>query len=195
MSSLGKHIAGLDFPICNRFQPTVLDGQVCYALDLEEANPSLQGETQKGKERGLMLALNMNIATQEEVVNSGEDWLDKDIIRTEVSDYSNTATIHLSTLDRFKDTKPGMYAMTSLKKMTGTHTFLDLPENIKDCQIEDQESCYSRRYIEELQNRCNCLPWALGASISQKVIDPVVCDDESETFRIQVSAVQMQTRA
>ena len=126
-----------------------------------------------------MLALNMNIATSEEVDDSGQEWQDKDIFETEVTDFDNTATIHLSTLDRFSDTKPGVYAMTSLKKMTGTDTFLDLPEKIKDCQIEDQEQCYSRRYIEEVQNQCNCLPWALKASLPQKVIDPVVCDDES----------------
>ena len=140
-------------------------------MDLEEANPSLQGGTQKGKEKGLMLALNMNLAKTEELVNSEEEGMDKDIFRTEVSNHGNTATIHLSTLDRFKDTKPGMYAMTSLKKMTGTDTFLDLPESIKGCQIQNQEICYNRRYIEELQNQCNCLPWALGASIPQKVLE------------------------
>ena len=138
-------------------------------MDSEEANPALQGGTQKGKERGLMLALNMNRDTSEEVAYSGQEWLDKDIFRPEVSDYGNRATIHLSTLDRFKDTKRGMYAMTSLKKMTGTDAFLDLPENIKGCQIEDQEMCNSRRYIEELQKQCKCLPWALAASIPQKV--------------------------
>ena len=174
---MGGRIAGLDFPICNQFQPTVLDGQVCYVLDLEKSKPLLAGGTQKGKERGLMLALNMNTAKKEEVTNSGQEWSNNDIFRTEVSDYSNSATIHLSTLDRFKDTKPGMYAMTSLKKMTGTNAFLDLPENIKGCQIEDQEMCYSRRYIEELQNQCKCLPWALRASIPQKVFNPIVCVD------------------
>ena len=73
--------------------------------------------------------------------------------------------------------------MTSLKKMTGTDAFLDLPENIKGCQIEDQEMCYSRRYIEELQNQCKCLPWALRASIPQKVLNPVVCVNQCEIFQ------------
>ena len=73
--------------------------------------------------------------------------------------------------------------MTSLKKMTGTDTFLDLPGNIKGCQIEDQEICYSRRYIEELKNQCKCLPWALGASIPQKVLNPVVCVNQCEIFQ------------
>ena len=73
--------------------------------------------------------------------------------------------------------------MTSLKKMTGTDAFLDLPENIKGCQIEDQDKCYSRRYIEELQNQCKCLPWALGAIVPQKVFNPVVCVNQCEIFQ------------
>ena len=43
--------------------------------------------------------------------------------------------------------------------------------------------CYSRRYIEELQNQCKCLPWALGASIPQKVLNPVVCVNQCEIFQ------------
>ena len=208
MSTLGARVTGLKFPVCNQFRPTVLHGQVCYVLDLEEANPALLGGTQKGKERGLMLALNMNRDTSEEVAYSGQEWLDKDIFRTEVSDYGNTASIHLSTLDRFKDSKPGQYAMTSLKKMTGTDSFLDLPENMKDCQIEDQEMCNSRRYIEELQKQCKCLPWALAASIPQKVtltqlfVKKVTMTHQLfvitnlKCFRIQVHApVQLQTPA
>ena len=130
----------------------------------------MQGTTQKGKDQGLLLALNMNIAKKEDILNAGLEWMNKEMIKSQELDNVNSATIHLSTLDRFVDTKPGSYAMTSMKKMTGTSSFLDLPENIKDCQIEDQQRCYSRRYVEDLQNQCNCLPWALGArGILQKV--------------------------
>ena len=130
----------------------------------------MQGTTQKGKDQGLLLALNMNIAKKEDILNAGLEWMDKEMIKSQELNNVNSATIHLSTLDRFVDTKPGSYAMTSMKKMTGTSSFLDLPENIKDCQIEDQQGCFSRRYIEELQNQCNCLPWALGTrGILQKV--------------------------
>ena len=111
----------------------------------------------------------MNIAKKEDILNAGLEWMNKEMIKSQELDNVNSATIHLSTLDRFVDTKPGSYAMTSMKKMTGTSSFLDLPENIKDCQIEDQQRCFSRRYVEELQNQCNCLPWALGKSIPQKV--------------------------
>ena len=136
---------------------------------MEAANPLLRRATENGMEKGLLLALNMNVDTKEEDFETNKEWLDKDSLKTEASDHGNTATIHLSTLDRFSITKPGKYAMASLKKMTGTDDFLDLPDNTKDCQIEVQESCYNRRYVEELQKQCNCLPWALGAGITQKV--------------------------
>ena len=80
----------------------------------------------------------MNIAKKEDILNAGQEWMDKEMIKSQELNNVNSATIHLSTLDRFVDTKPGSYAMTSMKKMTGTSSFLDLPENIKDCQIEDQ---------------------------------------------------------
>ena len=172
LSTLGQQIAGMDFPICDKFQATVLDGQVCYVLNME-ALP--RGATENGKDKGLLLALNMNVDTKEEISDSEEEWFDKDILKTEASGDINSATVHLSTLDRFSITKPGKYAMASLKKMTGTTGFVDLPDNIKDCQIEAQEICYNRRYIEELQNQCNCLPWALGADIRQKVTTIHAC--------------------
>ena len=169
LTTLGRHINGLDFPICDRFKPTILDGQVCYVLNMEAANPLLRRATENGMEKGLLLALNMNVDTKEEDFETNKEWVDKDTLETEASDHGNTASILLSTLDRISITKPGKYAMASLKKMTGTDDFLDLPDNTKDCQIEVQESCYNRRYVEELQKQCNCLPWALGAVSTQKV--------------------------
>lgn len=175
LSTLGRRIAGLDFPVCDKFQPTILDGQVCYVLNVEAANPLLQGTTENGMEKGLLLALHMNADLEGEDSDAKEEWVNKDIFETEASDLGNTAIVHLTTLDRFSITKPGKYAMASLKKMTGTSDFLDLSDNVKDCQIEAQERCYNRRYIEELQNQCNCLPWSLGVGITQKVTTSRAC--------------------
>ena len=169
LTTLGRRIPGLDFPICDRFQPTVLNGQVCYVLNMEDANPLIQGATENGIGKGLLLAVHMNENTKEEDFGTNEEWLDKNSLETEASEHGNTATIHLSTLARTSITKPGTYAMASLKKMTGTDNFLNLPDNTKGCQIEAQESCHNRRYVEELQKQCNCLPWALGAVVTQKV--------------------------
>ena len=38
---LGEHIKGLKFPVCNKFTPTVLDGQLCYNLDINSALPNV----------------------------------------------------------------------------------------------------------------------------------------------------------
>ena len=37
MSTLGKNLSGLTFPVCDQFKPVVKDGQVCYALDMIRA--------------------------------------------------------------------------------------------------------------------------------------------------------------
>ena len=52
--------------------------------------------------------------------------------------------------------------MTSLKKLTGTHTFLGLPDDVKNCQVGDQEKCKNDKFIEKVKKECGCIPWSLG---------------------------------
>ena len=35
MNIMGEYVDGLNFPICNAFKPKILDGELCYALDLK----------------------------------------------------------------------------------------------------------------------------------------------------------------
>ena len=68
------------------------------------------------------------------------------------------------------DTRPGSYVMSALKKMRGTASFLALPDGARNCQIETFESCQTRRYMEEVQERCGCVPWVLRAPLSYQVV-------------------------
>ena len=52
--------------------------------------------------------------------------------------------------------------MTSLKKLTGTDTFLGLPDDVKDCQVGDQKECENNKFIEKAKEQCGCIPWSLG---------------------------------
>ena len=58
-----------------------------------------------------------------------------------------------------------MYRMSVVKLMTGTGNFLAFPDETKKCQAEPQEDCIARRYIEETQEQCGCVPWALGVAV------------------------------
>ena len=130
---LGKEMEGFD--ACDKFQPTVLEGQMCYSL-------LGAGRAKAGKENGLLLVLDSNR------VAVGE----KD---------TNLARIYLHTLSPFTDYRNGSYAMSALKKMTGTDGFLGLPDSAKKCQLETFEECNSRKYVDRIGTSCHCTPWAL----------------------------------
>ena len=54
MDTTGQLIDGLQFPVCTKFHPTVLDGELCYTLDISSL------DTKAGKEQGLLLLLDFN---------------------------------------------------------------------------------------------------------------------------------------
>ena len=60
LETLGTSIPGLRFPVCNAFRPTILHGQLCYSLDIE--NMSLQEEktTKQGKKDGILIIVDPN---------------------------------------------------------------------------------------------------------------------------------------
>ena len=87
----------------------------------------------------------------------------------ESSNEENTFSVHINTLSRVSDARPGLYAMTDIKKITGTESFLALPDETKDCQLEPEDECKRRRYAEEAQKLCACVPWVLGRTLPEQV--------------------------
>ena len=85
------------------------------------------------------------------------------------SDDKSSARIYLNTLNSFTDTRTGTYSLSVLKKITGTKNFLKLPDKDKDCQIEAFEECQIKGYVKEIQDKCDCIPWALGIAVRSKV--------------------------
>ena len=61
--------------------------------------------------------------------------------------------------------------MSVLKKMTGTDTFLELPDSAKNCKTETFEECHAVRYVAEVQKQCGSLPWGLNSTLTQQVND------------------------
>ena len=132
---LGKEVDG--FVACDKFQPTVLEGQICYSLDLGKAG---NGKSKAGKNNGLQLVLDSNIPGNEDI---------------------NVASIYLDTLSPFTYYRNGSYAMSSLKKMTGTKGFLGMHDADKKCQVETFDECNTRKYFEKVRSECLCTLWAL----------------------------------
>merc|ERR1711962_1875980 len=76
-----------------------------------------------------------------------------------MDDQNFKITIH--TLARYTTFGHGSYAMSTLKRMTGTKSFKQLPDHQKKCLVHNREDCQSQKYLEQLQKKCKCIPWAL----------------------------------
>ena len=131
---LGKEVDG--FVACDQFQPTVLEGQRCYSLNLSKVGVS---KSKAGKMNGLELVLDSNTP-------------------------GKVARIYLVTLSPFTDYRNGSYAMTSLKKMTGTKSFLGLLDAEKRCQVETSGECNTQKYFQAIRSKCHCRLWALDSN-------------------------------
>ena len=57
--------------------------------------------------------------------------------------------------------------MTSLKRMTGTDAFLEMPEVNKGCQNGMFEECEMMEALKRGQEECGCLPWAFTSVVRQ----------------------------
>ena len=81
----------------------------------------------------------------------------------------SSARIYLNTLSSFSDYRAGSYAMSALKKMTGTDSFLKQTNKLNNCKLETIESCQEKSYLDKVQESCGCIPWALSSAQSSKV--------------------------
>ena len=165
MTLLGQTRQDLPFTVCDQFQPTVLKGQRCYSLDLKKI---FIKNTKSGLKSGLLLIIdplekeeNKQVETRDMITS----------LNLESYQYSgSSAKIYLNTLASFTDYRAGSYAMSGLKKMTGTGPFLELPDSTKKCKTETFEECHVVRYIAEVQKQCGCIPWGLNSTPAKQVM-------------------------
>ena len=178
MSITGEYIESRRFPVCTKFQPTIQDGQLCYVLNINKVLEVAGGlgrlKTASGKNAGILLLVDP-VKPADDHSTTENDLEGNNMMRIERSqDIKNSARIYISTLASFSDNREGSYAMSDLKKMTGTSSFLDLPDEKKSCQIEALEACRSRRYLAEVEKQCGCIPWSLSGVLTQQLEEVIL---------------------
>ena len=127
--------------VCDKFQQTILDGQLCYSLDIAKL---VDYPTKSGKSKGLFLLLDpnpYNLNTQ--------------------STGSQNFKVFIHTMAQYTTFGPGSYGMSALKRMTGTKSFEQLPHYQRKCLVHSREECQTRKYLDQVQKECSCMPWAL----------------------------------
>ena len=140
---LGKTIQGYNLLACNSFEPSLINGRLCYSL-----KDQLKGKTRHGKKNGLMLMIDPG-----QIMDNQND-----------DEASSSFELYLHTLSGFSGFRAGSYALNSLKQMTGTPGFMSLPDHQKRCHIELVEDCQRSKFVSQLQEKCGCIPWAMAIS-------------------------------
>ena len=179
---VGKNIPDIPFPICSKFYPTLLEGELCYVINISSLTMT---KTKEGLRNGLLLVLDLgNPDTSQESMSIKHNF--QSINLEPESKQSSLAKIYLNTLARFTSFKSGTYAMSALKQMTGTDSFLALPVGQKKCQIETFEACWTKTYVELVQSQCGCVPWALFSALSLE--KPTFCSPDKSACYTAVSS-------
>ena len=172
MTLLGQTRPDLPFIICSKFQTTILEGQLCYSLNISTLS---RVESQAGLEYGLLLMLDPG---QQEQIKIDESEHQNHSMVTSLNlkalgDNVPSFWVHLNTMNRFGSysmNRAGSYGMTNLKKMTGTESFMDLSDQSKGCTIQALEfDCPTKNYIEQVLKKCDCLPPSLKLSLKREV--------------------------
>ena len=144
-------VQNMSFPVCTLFKPTLLEGQLCYKLDLQK-------ESGQGKKNELLLLLDYNkeLSIQPNVGSSDIDRsanMYLDTIDTEQFE----AKIHINTLSNATKFGGGSYKMTVVKRMTTKPDFLKMPFKNRNCEVEEYKDCKTRNLIDN----CKCVPWGV----------------------------------
>ena len=121
--------------------------------------------TKSGKANGLFLLLDPK---PHQIIKT------KDVRESRSEEQSFKVFIH--TLAQYTAFGPGSYGMSSLKKMTGTKSFKQLPVKQKKCLVHNREECQTQKYLDQVQNECKCTPWALGTDLEESQVkrNPII---------------------
>ena len=153
LSRTTHNLQGISFPICSSFLPTILEGQLCYKLKLDQK--SGQG---KGNELMLLLDYNEDRSLQTSSSQDKSTKFSKETLNfaTAVASVQGvSAKIHINTLSPHIGFGGGVYTMTDVKRMTAKSDFLLMPLKERNCEVEMYQDCRTRKLLEE----CNCVPW------------------------------------
>ena len=153
---LGQKRPELDnLTVCDKFEPTILEGQLCYSIDIATLE---KRHTEAGKTKGLFFLLDASPYQIQDDERGVEAKGNK----------QQTFKVYIHTLAPFTAYGPGAFAMSTLKSMTGTTSFKELPENQKKCVVHNREECQTDRFFSQVKANCSCVPWSLTVNNNSK---------------------------
>ena len=157
ISENSLELPGITFPLCSAFLPTILEGQLCYELKLNQ--PSGQGRRNQ-----LMFVLDYNEDRSLQISSSEDTFADVRVSKetmdfdVEVQSLQGvSAKVHIGSLSPYFHFGGGIYTMTLIKNLRSSRAFLEIPLVQRNCEAELYEACRTRKLVEE----CSCVPWEM----------------------------------
>ena len=144
---------------CDKFEPTILEGQLCYTLDVAKYTGKT---TKRGKTNGLVLLL-----------DSKPYPMKSTNAKVEIHD-QEPFKLYIHTLAENIVFGPGAYAMHTLKRMTGKTSFYQMGDRQKECQVHSREKCQTEMFLTQVRKNCSCVPWALSTGNSNTKVSPMI---------------------
>ena len=164
-------LPNISFPVCSSFLPTILDGHLCYKIQVNAT-------ADQGRENELVMLLDYN-----------EDRSLTPPVKKDTASNSTTITrlnfdhaknqhekakIKIHTLSNYEGYGGGSYKMTAVKRMTSTNAFLNMPFKHRGCNVELFQECKTRRILE----KCKCVPAEVQASVGRYPKEYMRCTPE-----------------
>ena len=185
MKNLGAKINNFSRPLCTAFSPALLEGELCYELDIDK----IGGQVSRGLYGGLVLLLDVTLDRSIGVGKNKDFTVNLPITQSrqystqlEIEKRSTSETLtmeptfYVHTIQPFSFVPNNLdfnqYIMTSIKHMVGSDNFLALPDDKKHCSTTSSERCKQERFLEDLDKICGCIPFGntlIEDKISNKV--------------------------
>ena len=133
---------------CDKFEPIILEGQLCYSLNVSKFE---RKATKSGKRSGLFLLLDPNPylidSTNVEAARNDQE----------------SFKVYIHTLAGHSAFGPRTHIMQTLKRMTGKPSFYQLPDSQKECHRCNKnrgsciEKCKAEKFLSQvMKSRFNC---------------------------------------
>ena len=78
----------------------------------------------------------------------------------------------------------GEYNLNNIKEIEVTSSYLGLDQDVRSCQNEEPfYNCTTRHYLDELLNKCGCLPFNIR--LMEKVTK-IICHFSYDDFKLSI---------
>ena len=141
--------------VCDKFEPLSLEGQLFYSLNVSKHVQKQKSNS--GKANGLVLLLDSD-PFQLNIANKKSDGFESE---------GKSFKVFIHTLAQYSTFGSGSYELSSLKRMTGTESFKELPDNQKECTVLNREECQNQKFLDAVQKNRKCIPWILQTGQSK----------------------------